>query len=52
MMSKTQPAKSHTLCAGKKELRTPTAKVMMRRSKPTRTRIRETSSGSFGSSGG
>ena len=47
MMSKTQPATSHTLAAGKKEPRMTTAKVMMRRSKPTRRRVRETGSGSF-----
>jgi hypothetical protein len=52
MMSKTQPANSQTLAAGKKELRMPTPKVVMRKSKPTRTRVRETGSGSFGSNGG
>src|SRR6266481_9188601 len=50
--SRTQAAKSHNWAAGKKAHPTPTAKLLMRRRRPTQTRVRETGSGSLGSNGG
>src|SRR6266496_5270971 len=50
--SRTQAAKSHNLATGKKALPTPTAKLLIRRRRPTQTRLRETGSGSLGSNGG